>query len=288
MRVSKRFGLLVYLSGTLLASDIQGAPVRDVGRTWDGPLSLDNRYQYGFIDWGSYVINKGGAASARPDGSGSALFQYRGYLEDAINGDQLKCLADMSFLTDRQSPPTFKPRSFDYLLGVSTRGENLKLQFDREEFIPLDRSGLNYRYWDVRGSYIFNLASGDTAGIKNLNRKPTSYGLSGVLSAGYFLHNADMPARIDNSGLAFMRYRAGVNAQLMDGLILFRGDADFLTDRNDRRYAPADLDLALGIGTSYQGSEIMIYRKTRQALDRGGYAGYYFISFRQYFDSRGK
>ena len=189
----------------------------------------------------------------------------------------------MLALTDRFSPLAIKPRSFDYLLGLSTRDGNIKVQFDREEFLPLDISGLNYHYWDVRGSYLINYPK--TGGGRN---SPAPYGINGVLSVGYFLDNDGTPARLDNTGVAFLRYRAALNVSLFQGRLLLRGDSDFLTDKNQRRYDPTDLDLALGVGTSFQNFEIMFYRKSRQALDEQGYVSYYFLSLRTYFDSRSK
>jgi hypothetical protein len=116
----------------------------------------------------------------------------------------------------------------------------------------------------------------------------TPFALTGIFTTGYFLHNNNTPARLDNSGLAFLRYRGGLDAKWFGGLLDVRGDADFLTDQFYHRYAPADLDWSIGIGSNFEATEIMIYYKNRQALDRSGYAGYYFLSIRQYFDYRKK
>jgi hypothetical protein len=260
------------------------APIRDLGRTLDNPNVTDQSYEAGFFDLGTYAINHNGAASARPDGSGTAMFQYHGYVEDGFSGDRLKFLADLLGLTDRYSPLILNPQSFDYLLGFSSRGKNLKIQFDREQFLPTDQSGKNYSYWDVRASYIFGYApAGGGYGTK-----PPAFAINGILTGGYMLHNDDTPARLDNSGLALFRYRAGLNASFLNGALVLRGDADILTDQNKNRYAPADLDLALGIGTNFDGGEFMIYRKSRQALDEPGYVSYYMFCVRKYFDSRSR
>lgn len=256
-------------------------PVRGARGQYLSPSNpAADRYQEGSLSLGYYFRNRDNAAASRPDGSGSAHLLQRLFLRDAVRGDHLSLLADVTTLTGRESGKRFELTQCDYLLGVALQSGAFRLQFDREEYLPVDRGGLSYRYWDARGALVF----GDLGGPPGKQPNRRGGGFGGLLSVGHFLRNKAFPARRDLSGEAYMRYGARLEALALRGLRL-SVEADALTDEHHRRYAPANLDLSLGVGFRHKGVETGIVRESSDALDRPGYDSRWLFLVTYHFDS---
>lgn len=253
------------------------------------PSVGDERVQIGFADFGGFVKNPRSAASARPDSSGTALLLYQAYILDAVNGDKVGFLSDLVFLTDRESARSYQPVSLDYLLGMSTRFDSWRVQFDRDEAMSLKGGSGGWRNWSVRGSYLLQSKKEQLNMPKFGRRRRFDVGADAWslgLTAGYFLHPGTTPSRLDGTGQVEWRYQAAGRMSFMKETLLLQADADMLTDRNTRRRLPSDLDLDLGIGTKIDQTELMIHRRSRQAIGAPGYALYYLLTARIRFDSR--
>lgn len=245
------------------------------------------RFQSGKLRLGYFQPSSRGSAAARPDGTGTGMNLYQLTLLDVLPAQSSGLMADLLFISDRDTSKSYVPTQFNYLFGIGTQSGPWRLQFDREEILPLDRSGLSHRYWDVRLGAVFeaDLMGGrrkrrgrrGARGSGSQSRPPGR--LRGELTAIYFLHNNTLPARLDNTGLAYARYNA--RAELGSpkvGLQLF-ADADFVTDQYKRRWEPSNLDLSLGAKLRAGNFEVAFSRESSDMLDRPGYGAYYLVSF---------
>ncbi|MFH1723625.1 MAG: hypothetical protein ABII00_03270 [Elusimicrobiota bacterium] len=172
-----------------------------------------DRFQTGSVRVGHFFPGRDGAAAARPDASGTACNLYQLTLLDAFRGSRLGFLADLLAITDRDRGNSALPTQFGYLLGIGTRKGPWRIQFDREEILPLDRKGLSYRYWDARVGAIFETGLLRPKMTGPRYRQPRARDdrrgrLRGELAVGYFLHNNSFPARSDLTGIALLRYNA--------------------------------------------------------------------------------
>jgi len=249
-----------------------------------------DRFQSGSIRVGQFFPSTRGSAAARPDGSGRASNIYRIRMVDANPGSGGGVMTDLAFISDRDRGPSYLPTQFNYLIGMGSRRGPWSLQFDREEVLPLDRKTTGHRYWDVRLGLAFDAdLAGQRGGARGV--VPARYlaqspklvregKIRGELSVGYFLHNNSFPARFDNSGLAFLRYNARGELRLGQGGLKLFADADMLTDQHHDKFAPANLDLSLGIALSGKSLGIELSRETSDMLDRDGYAAFYMLTFR--------
>ncbi|MBI4423867.1 MAG: hypothetical protein HY554_09075 [Elusimicrobia bacterium] len=250
----------------LLSMAARGAPVREAGRERPArPAPRDERFVEGAMAVGSYLKNRGNA-SARPDGSGTAQNRYQLFLRDRAATDQWRFLGDLVFLTDRHRS-AFKPVSMDYYLAAARRVGVRTLQIGRDEAFALDRSGKRSRYWDVR----MGLGSEGRASAGG--------------SVGWFFKNDGHSARPDLSGEAFLRYAAFLNMTPWRQAVV-RVNADFLTDKRQRRFVPAALDLAVRTGWVFaDSSELVAGWEPRYSLDREHAAHAWTLSAIYRFDS---
>ncbi|PCI38992.1 MAG: hypothetical protein COB53_03915 [Elusimicrobia bacterium] len=247
----------------------------------------DDRTQAGRVEIGRFIPSGVGAAAARPDASGTGAALYRLSMLDAFNGNKMGMLADLVAVTDRDRPRSLYPAQLSYLLGFGRRNGPWRIQFNREEHLPLDRSGGSARYWDVRVGATFEAQLtglqpfGKRQYKRSYNRVTQSKGatLRGEFGVGYFLHNKSFHARSNQTGLAFLRYEARMLVSAPSGGLRFKLDADFLTDRNRSRYAIANMDLTAGIGIATKTSEIWIERIQTTIIDGPGYEHYFLLKF---------
>lgn len=241
------------------------------------------RFQSGFLLVGHYFDNDRGAASARPDGTGTAYNLYELYVHDGVRGGKSGFLADVLFLSDREKNNLFNLSQLTYLLGLTFKSESLRLQFDREESIPLDRGGRSYRFWDVRGGMTFT--SGRKKPLPGAVRS-TKRGMGpearGSLMVGYFLHNNSFPARSDLTGTAFLRYNARGEFGVKHGALFLVGEADFITQKH-RSLHPVDLRMSLGVGARYRGFDMTVTRESWDVLDHPGFASCYLFAVKYPF-----
>ncbi|HBL17645.1 MAG TPA: hypothetical protein DD417_13085 [Elusimicrobia bacterium] len=243
------------------------------------------RFQSGSLRIGQFFSSPHGSAAAKPDGTGEASSLYQLSFVDASPSSGGGALADVVFLSDRSKAYFSLPTQMNYLLGMGTRGESWRIQFNREEILPLEhKTPGGSRYWDVRAALTFEagLPGGEEGpriphNLKIHSRAPHHNKLRGELGAGYFLHNQSFPARFDSTGRAFMRYDARATLSIGDGGLRLFAEADFLTDRWHKRYTPANLDLTAGIGLSSAHVGIEFTQESQQMLDRDGYAAYYLL-----------
>ncbi|MFH2204806.1 MAG: hypothetical protein ABIJ96_16955 [Elusimicrobiota bacterium] len=254
-------------------------------------VDKDERFQTGYLRLGHFIRNNDRAASARPDGSGSAYNLYQLYFNDAFQGKKANFLADLLFLSDRERDSNFNLASFDYLLGLAFKGPVWNLQFDREEGIPIDRGGGSWRYWDVRAS--LSGASGEPKkqGLGRLpahmRPKSSPLQLRWTATVGYFLHNKSYPARPDRTGLAQMRYCG--RAEILPGTeaVSLIGEADFLTEKY-RALKPVAVEVSYGLAMRSYGVEVAFLREYRDILGGPGHFPYYMMRMSYAFDTRGK
>jgi len=242
------------------------------------------RAQAGFLDLGRFAGNPPTCFGSRPDGSGQAGELLRLSLDDSFAG-HAGFLADTLFLTDRGLGHSFRMTQFNYLLGMAFGEESWRLQVDREEDLPLDRRGLNYKYWDIRGSLLFSEGEQKVPGVAAV-RTTRGTPWRAALTAGYFFKNRDYPARGDLTGLAFFRYAADVELALYAGKLKLKGTADFLTDQNRRHYKPASMGLSAGAGAVLSGYEIWALREVHDILDGPGYYSAWLFALRFPFDAK--
>lgn len=239
------------------------------------------RTQAGRLEIGRLIPSGVGAAAARPDSSGTGAQLYRLSLLDAFRGNRMGFLVDGLLVTDRDRPRALFPSQGSYLIGMGSRNGPWRIQFDREEHLPLDRSGGSSRYWDVRAGATFEaeLAGLQPLGRQTLynNKKPKGATLRGEFGLGYFLHNKSFPARADQTGLAGLRYEARALISAPGGGLRFKVDADFLTDKNRKKYAAANLDLVLGVGLASKQVELWFERYSSDVLDGPGYEHYFIL-----------
>lgn len=283
----------LFLLAVFLASAAGAAPAKEVLGQYPLPSGKGiEQFHTGFMRVGHYFKNDRSAASARPDGSGTAYNFYQAFFHDAYKGNKVGFLADFLFLSDQENKNNFKFSQFDYLLGITFRGENWRLQFDREEIKPLDRGGRSFRYWDVRATLPFD------TGIRTLPKRgfgrvraprgkgPLLRRARGALTVGYFLHNNSYPARADLSGLAKLRYHARGDVQFTGAWRLL-GEIDFLTEEY-RALHPVGMSFAYGIGASFKGVDVAFLRKVTEDIDRAGFHPYLLLNLTYTFDSRRK
>ena len=216
------------------------------------------RSQAGRLEVGRFIPTGVGAAAARPDASSTGAALYRLSMLDAFSGNG-GILGDVVSVTDRDRPRSLYPTQLSYLLGVGTRNGPWRIQFDREEHLPLDRSGGSYRYWDVRVGATFEAELSGLKPFGNRKRRPGprnqvthSKGatLRGEFGIGYFLHNKSFHTRMDQTGQAFLRYEARGLLSAPGGGLRLKLDADFLTDRYRHKWSPANMDLTVGVGVA--------------------------------------
>ena len=248
------------------------------------PAGEGERAHSGFVDLGGFVGNPPSCFGSRPDGSGQAGDLLRLALADSFGG-RAGFLADTLFLTDRGLGHSFRMTQFNYLLGLAFGDESVRLQVDREEDLPLDERGLNYKYWDIRGSLLFSDGAKTVPGVATMKRTSQTPWRA-ALTAGYFFKNRDYPARGDLTGLAFLRYAAEGELGLYGGKLKLKGAANFLTDEDRRRYRPASMGLSAGVGTALNGCEIWALREAHEILDGPGYYSAWLFSLRFPFDSK--
>lgn len=248
----------------------------------------DSRYQTGYLRAGHFFQNTDSAAAARPDGSGAAYNLYELLLHDAVRGSRVGFVGDALFLTDRDRG-NFNLAQFHYLLGIVLKDRNFRLQFDREEAKPLDRGGRSLRAWDARAALDFDWSS-RAAGTAPFpppggRRRLPELAARASLAVGYYLHNDNLPARADNSGEAALRYVArGELTHARTGLRL-GAEADLKTQKH-RTLRPVNRELALGLGASLRGAELMVWRRTSDVLDRPGFHRFHYFTLTFPFDTR--
>lgn len=284
---------MVFFLAAFLAPAADAAPVKEVLGQYPLPSGKGiDQFHTGFMRVGHYFKNDRSAASARPDGTGTAYNSYQAFFHDAYRGNKAGFLADFLFLSDQENKNNFKFAQFNYLLGVTFKGENWRLQFDREEIKPIDRGGRSFRYWDVRATLPFD------TGIRRQRKrranrmyvpaggKPFLRRVRGALTIGYFLHNNSYPARADLSGLAKLRYHARGDVQF-SGAYRLLGEIDFLTDEH-RSLHPVGMSFSYGIGASFRGVDVAFLRKVTEDIDRAGFHPYLLLNLTYTFDSRQK
>ncbi len=252
------------------------------------------RMQAGRFEVGRLIPSSRGAAAARPDATGTGGAFYRLSMLDAFAGNKQGFLGDLLAVANRQQPHRLNPTQISYLLGVGTRNGPLRIQFNREEHLPIDRSGGSARYWDVRGGVTFEAALSDltTLGKKRKNRyggqqtKTKGPTIRGEFGLGYFLHNKSFHARSNQTGRAFMRYEARALLSTPGGQFQMKVDADFLTDRDHKKYSAANMDLTAGIGIVSKQAEVWFERIQSTILDGPGYDHYFALKFVVPFSGR--
>jgi hypothetical protein len=232
------------------------------------PLGLSDGAK-GAFRVGRFVANPAGAVGARPDGSGRAGDLLHLGVRDFRSEGGLLFLADGDLLTDRDEPRAFRVSQLGYLLGAGIGSDSLALQVDREEFLPVDRRGMGYKYWDLRAT--LPLAA--------------SPALSLAVSAGWLFKNDGTPARSDLTGAAFLRYAAAGEASLLGGRLKLLVAADALTDEGRRRFSPAGLSLSAGAGAFYGGADLVLSREENFVLDGPGRGGAWLLALRFPFSS---
>jgi hypothetical protein len=243
------------------------------------------RSQAGRLEVGRFIPSGLGAAASRPDSTGTGGQFYRLSLLDAFRGNRMGFLMDGVAITDRDRHRAFFPTQGSYLIGIGSRNGPWRIQFDREEHLPLDRSGGSSRYWDVRAGATFEaeLAGlrplGVQKGVRYQKPKGTGATLRGEFGIGYFLHNKSFPARADQTGLAGLRYEVRALISAPGGGLRLKADADFLTDKNRKKFEAANLDLVLGVGIASKQAEIWFERYSADVLDGPGYEHYYLLKF---------
>ena len=234
------------------------SPVREAGRERPAAVQKDgSRFTEVLLSYGSYLGNRG-AASARPDGSGSANSRTQFFLRDHSEGDLVHFIADGILLSDTQK--LYKPTSVDYYLGLRKQSPSGRfLGVGREETLPIDRKGFNSRAWDLR------LGTAWTAG-----------GAAGGY-VSWFFKNDGRPVRPDQSGDAYLRYSLFLHTA--KGPVGFRVDGDFVTDERRRRYRPSALDLSVAAAINWNRWEISAAYKPWITLDRRGIAESWLLAF---------
>jgi hypothetical protein len=224
--------------------------------------------------------------SAHPDGTGKAYNAYELYVLDGTKGEKAGFLGDVLFLSDRERPDHFNFTQFNYLLGMDFKSDSLRLQFDREEDLPIDEKGLSYRYWDARASFEFGGGDEQTRSLRGPSvpkLETWEKWLSGRAMVGWFLHNKSFPARSDLSGLAFLRYNARVELSLPEGVFL-SGEGDWVTER-PHGFNPVELNTSLGVGWRQGPMELAVTQETNKLLDRQGYNRCHLVSLSWLFTS---
>ena len=196
-----------------------------------------------------------------------------------MKGEKVGFLGDALFLSDREKPNDYNFTQLNYLLGVAFKSESWRLQFDREEDRPLDRKGLSYRYWDARLSFEFGGGDSWTRSLRGANSPALSTWekrVSGRAMVGWFLHNNSYPARLDLSGLAFLRYNALVELGLAKDFFV-KGEGDWITEKHGG-LDPAEMNTSVGIGWRSGSVEIAVTQETSKLLDRQGYNRFHLVS----------
>ena len=249
------------------------------------PADGGDRFQQGFLSLSHFLEKGEGSASARPDGGGKAYNAYELYLLDARHGGKAGFLGDVLFLSDRERPNHFNFTQLNYLLGLTFKGPSTRLQFDREEDRPLDRKGLSYRYWDARASLEFGGDKGGALARGAVARASKGWErLSGRAMVGGFLHNRSFPARMDLTGLAFLRYNALVGLGLPAGFS-FRAEGDWITEKR-AGLTPVEMNSSLGFVYRYGSVELSVAQETGKMLDRQGFNRFHRIALTFPFANR--
>jgi hypothetical protein len=257
----------------LLALPARAMYVTDVGREYPAARARDgSSSDAGFFSAETFARGRGTGASSRPDGTGNASYGLHAFILNAYADDRLKFIADLLGLGDKDSG-AWKPGTFDYLLGVATRpGDGKwKLQLDRDEALTLRGPYAETRYWDARFALLFG-AQNAAPPARGFHMTPKVSAWSGAASLGWLWNNPNTPSRGDGTGHALLRYEGMLQGTLSGFLV--RGDAVFLTDRGGDHWRPADMDLSAGAGFGLDGGELMLLWRTRDAIDRQGYASY--------------
>lgn len=266
----------VGLALCLLTGGAWGGPVRMLLGQYPLPAGEGlERTQNGFLKVGNFLENPDGAASARPDGTGSAYNLYQLFLHDGVRGAKAGFVGDLLLLTDRGSGSKLRVSELDYLLGVAFRQRDLRLQFNREESKPLDRRGPGWRYWDVRGEWEFTRSLGGRVRPPP-GRRALDASVGGALGAGWFLHNSGYHARFDRTGKAALRYHARASASAYGGTLFAQGR--WITDERGA-LRPVSMEYSLGVGARVKDAEIRVSREVGDVLDRLGYRAYYVLAF---------
>jgi len=277
--------LLSFVTGSAWAAPYQ----KILGQRALPAAEKGERFQTGYMRVGHFLRNDEGAVNARPDGSGSAYNLYQFYFNDAFEGKKANFLADLAFLSDRERGNNFNLASFDYLLGLAFKGPTWNLQFDREEGLPIDRSGASWRYWDVRASFTVMTGESEKSGLgrlpKYMQKSASPIKTRWTGTVGYFLHNNSYPARSDRTGLAQMRYHVRGEIMQRSELLRLVGEADFLTQEH-RALKPVGVEVSFGAALQSNGVEVAFLREYREILDGPGYHPWYMLRMTYAFDSR--
>jgi hypothetical protein len=102
------------------------------------------------------------------------------------------------------------------------------------------------------------------------------FGIAGALSSGVALYNPTFAARPDNTGLAFLRYAAHVDVDLIGRRLSIPLDVNVFSDRTRRgagKAAPSELDVMGGVTSAWKvgsvGLEIGSRFQHERPVDRG-------------------
>jgi hypothetical protein len=118
--------------------------------------------------------------------------------------------------------------------------------------------------------------------------RDSGFDVSGSLLLGSALYNPTYAARPDNSGLAFMRYGAHADIDLIGRRLSIPIDLNFFTDRErggGRIFLPSEGDVILGVTSTWAlgagALELGVRGERDMPLDRGGLV-------QQYVDARAR
>jgi len=221
--------------------------------------------------------------AARPDNTGLVGLRYMAHLEADLYKQYLTFYTDQNFFSDRTNGWIILSEwDMAYALTGLIDRWGWRIQYERDA--PLDRSGLKQVYADT-------LLTGRFQATEDLSwwrQQFPNQSLNAYAGFGWLFHNSNYFARPDNTGIALFRYVAHFDADLYKNRVVFFGDFNMFTDREQNsKLSPTELDWILGLAFRFKDDyELSLYREQDLALDRPGtlIQEYWAVQLRYAFD----
>jgi hypothetical protein len=255
---------------SLFASTALGLDKQGAAHGGGAAVDADGFGVSGSLLFGTALYNP--TYAARPDNTGLALFRCAAHADVDILGPKLSLPLDLNMFTDRtrKGALVFVPTELDMIGGVTSTWSALRgsiemgLRFEQDR--PLDTGAYRQEYGDLRVRYIYSVR----AWIPALSSKLGGGDVRGWIGQGTFLFNPTYAARPDNSDLALFRYMGHVEMAALNEHVAFGVDTTWFTAREQRHFAPSELDLTLDLSAKFAPYEFHLAYERDMPVDRSG------------------